>query len=83
MKIQRYLEYVSSLKYQQEPDYEHIRELLKDGLKRRGFTDDGKSVKFTPPACASPATADVFNGHDSEQETRDRSARRRPASRVK
>ncbi|KAK2568843.1 Serine/threonine-protein kinase VRK1 [Acropora cervicornis] len=81
VEIQRYLEYVSSLKYQQEPDYEHIRKLLKDGLKRRGFTDDGKSVKFTPPACASPATADVFNGHDSEQETRDRSARRRPASR--
>jgi len=81
VEIQRYLEYVSSLKYQQEPDYEHIRKLLKDGLKRRGFTDDGKSVKFTPPACASPATADVFNGHDSEQETRDRSTRRRPASR--
>ena len=83
MEIQRYLEYISSLKYQQEPDYEHIRKLLKDGLKRRGFTDDGKSVKFTPPACASPATADVCNGHDSEEETQDRSARRRPASRVK
>ncbi|XP_015754496.1 PREDICTED: serine/threonine-protein kinase VRK1-like isoform X1 [Acropora digitifera] len=83
VEIQRYLEYVSSLKYQQEPDYEHIRKLLKDGLKKRGCTDDGKSVKFTPPACASPATADVCNGHDSEEETQDRSARRRPASRQK
>lgn len=89
MEIQRYLEYVSSLEYEQEPDYEHIRKLLKDGLKKRGCTDDGKSVKFamakvhSPPASASPAIANVCNGLDSEEESRDRSARQRPASRVK
>ena len=88
VEIQKYLEYINTLKYQQEPDYDLIRKLFKDGLKKRGGTDDGKNVKFTTGKVSSPlsssAAADLCNGYSSEEtETRDNAARQRPAARVR
>ena len=87
MEIQRYLEYVNTLKYEQEPDYEHIRKLFRDGLKRRGCADDGKNVKFTSgQACLPSATAstELCNGHDKvENETRDNASRQKSGARVR
>lgn len=88
VEIQKYLEYIDTLKYQQEPDYEFIRKLFKDGLKRRGGADDGKNVRFTMGKVTSPstsaATTELCNGHSSpEKETRDKAAQRRPAAKVR
>ena len=87
VEIQKYLEYINTIKYQQEPDYEHIRKLFRDGLKKRGTTDDGKNVKFTTGKVSSPSSstgaAELCNGHSSgEKEFRDSAARQRPAGRV-
>lgn len=74
VEIQKYLEYINSLKYEDEPDYEYIRKLFRGGLKKRGCTDDGKNVKFTK---VSSTTADLCNGYTSEEkETRDNGAKR-------
>jgi len=75
------------LKYQQEPDYEFIRKLFKDGLKKRGTTDDGKNIKFTTGKVSSPSSSaagtELCNGHSlEEKETRDKAARHRPAAKV-
>jgi len=75
------------LKYQQEPDYEFIRKLFKDGLKKRGCTDDGKNIKFTTGKVSSPSSSvtatELCNGHSSqEKETRDKAAPQRPAAKV-
>lgn len=88
VEIQKYLEYINTLKYQQEPDYEFIRKLFKDGLKRRGGADDGKNVRFTMGKVTSPstsaATTELCNGHSSpEKETRDKAAQQRPAAKVR
>lgn len=87
VEIQKYLEYITTLKYQQEPDYEFIRKLFKDGLKKRGGTDDGKNIKFTTGKVGSPCSSAVgsmlCNGHSSpEKETRDKVAQQRPAAKV-
>lgn len=87
VEIQKYLEYIDTLKYQQEPDYEFIRKLFKDGLKKRGGTDDGKNIKFTTGKVGSPSSSAVAsalcNGHISpEKETRDKAAQQRPAAKV-
>lgn len=87
VEIQKYLEYINTLKYQQEPDYEFIRKLFKDGLKKRGGSDDGKNIKFTTGKVGSPSSSAVAstlcNGHSSpEKETRDKAAQQRPAAKV-
>ncbi|XP_073250180.1 serine/threonine-protein kinase VRK1-like [Porites lutea] len=85
VEIQRYLEYVNTLKYEQEPDYEHIRKLFRDGLKRRGCTDDGKNVKLTSGQASPPsatASTELCNGHDKvENETRDNASRQKSRAR--
>ena len=88
VEIQKYLEYINTLKYQQEPDYEFIRKLFKHGLKKRGGIDDGKNIKFTTGKVSSPSTSaaasELYNGHRSpEKETRDKAARQRPAGKVR
>ena len=87
MEIQRYLEYVNTLKYKQEPDYEHISKLFRDGLKRRGCTDDGKNVKLTSGKASPPsatASTELCNGHDKvENETRDNASRQKSGARVR
>ena len=47
--LQKYLEAVRSLEYDSEPDYTALRTILKDGLKKAGHTDDGKSVILPKP----------------------------------
>lgn len=42
--IAEYLSYVASLKFDEEPDYELCRNILKAGIKACGFKDDGKLV---------------------------------------
>ena len=37
---------MNKLDYTQKPDYDRLRKILRDGLKERGFSDDGKSVIF-------------------------------------
>ena len=42
--LKEYLQYVKSLEYDSEPDYEKLKGLLRNGLKKTGKTDDGVSV---------------------------------------
>lgn len=44
--MQKFLEYVEALEYDEEPDYSFVRKLFIDGLKKRGVQDNGKSVDF-------------------------------------
>lgn len=67
VEIQKYLEYINTLEYEDQPDYEFIRKLFREGLKKRGCTDDGKNVKFTTSK-ASSASADLPNGYSSAGE---------------
>lgn len=69
VEIQKYLEYINTLEYEDQPDYEFIRKLFREGLKKRGCTDDGKNVKFTTSK-ASSASADLPNGYSSAGEKR-------------
>ncbi|XP_045601482.1 serine/threonine-protein kinase VRK1 [Procambarus clarkii] len=39
-----YLEYVVNLAFDEQPDYEKCRNILREGLKARGYRDDGKLV---------------------------------------
>ncbi|XP_023931169.1 serine/threonine-protein kinase VRK1 isoform X3 [Lingula anatina] len=40
--IAKYLQYVSKLDYAETPDYDHLRKLMKDGLKKCGAGINGK-----------------------------------------
>lgn len=42
--LQEYLEYVINLAFDEKPDYEKCRNILRNGLKARGYRDDGKLV---------------------------------------
>ncbi|XP_053639117.1 serine/threonine-protein kinase VRK1 isoform X2 [Cherax quadricarinatus] len=42
--LNEYLEYVVSLAFDEKPDYEKCRNILREGLKARGYRDDGKLV---------------------------------------
>lgn len=39
-----YLNYITSLEYDEEPDYELVRKLFKASLKKISCTDDGASI---------------------------------------
>ena len=41
------MKYIVKLDYDQEPDYNKLRKIFQDSLRKRRFTDDGKTVKFT------------------------------------
>ena len=59
-EMQRFLEFVNRLGYEEEPDYNFIRKLFADGLKKQGVKDDGKSVTFVadqPEQATSPVSA--------------------------
>jgi len=43
-QLQSYLEYVNTLEYNTEPNYENIRTFFKSALKKAGHTDDGASI---------------------------------------
>ncbi|XP_014664769.1 PREDICTED: serine/threonine-protein kinase VRK1-like [Priapulus caudatus] len=40
-EIQKYLQYTIELAYGEKPDYNYLRKLLREGMKKRGFVDDG------------------------------------------
>ena len=40
--MENYLRYVDSLKFEATPDYDHCKELFRQGLKDAGYKDDGK-----------------------------------------
>ncbi|XP_068239405.1 serine/threonine-protein kinase VRK1-like isoform X1 [Palaemon carinicauda] len=42
--LQEYLEYVVNLAFDEKPDYEKCRCILRNGMKARGYRDDGKLV---------------------------------------
>jgi len=45
--IKRFMEMVAKLKFEEKPDYDKFRALLKQGLKEGGFRDDGLLVFST------------------------------------
>jgi len=47
------LEYIKTLDYDSVPDYNTLRQLFLNGLKKRKATDDGKNVIFTSTSSAS------------------------------
>lgn len=42
--LKEYLEYVVNLAFDEKPDYEKCRNILREGLKAKGYRDDGKLV---------------------------------------
>lgn len=42
--LKEYLDYVVSLAFDEKPDYERCRNILREGLRARGYRDDGKLV---------------------------------------
>ena len=68
-EVQKFLEYVITLEYDQEPDYHYIKKLFKDGLKKHGAADDGRSVKFKRGgAVVTPGAANGRTDYDEEEE---------------
>ena len=60
--IVRFMEMVAALKFEERPDYDKFRQVLRQGLKDNGYADDGilvfpclKTSKATPMAKPSPA----------------------------
>jgi len=60
--IVRFMEMVAALKFEERPDYDKFRQVLRQGLKDNGYADDGilvfpclKTNKATPMAKPSPA----------------------------
>ncbi|XP_022248519.1 serine/threonine-protein kinase VRK1-like isoform X2 [Limulus polyphemus] len=47
--IQEYMQYVANLNFEEEPNYEHCRQILKQSIKRAGYKDDGK-LEFSLPS---------------------------------
>ena len=83
VEMQKYLQYINTLEYEQEPDYEHLRKLFKDGLKKRGCTDDGRTVKFKSGQANTMSTSDadtLCSSYDAE--TRNGSSRQKPVVKV-
>lgn len=57
-EIQRFMEEVKSLGYQDKPPYEKLRSILQAGLKAIRAKDDGK-LEFTPANRAASPPAQV------------------------
>ncbi len=49
-QLEAFFKYILKLEYTEKPDYNRIKQWFKDGLKKNGAADDGKSVIFTSPA---------------------------------
>lgn len=48
------------LDYDEMPDYNKLRKIFQDGLRKRKFTNDGQTVKFKTADCASFSTQAAF-----------------------
>lgn len=77
-----YLEYVVNLAFDEQPDYEKCRNILREGLKARGYRDDGKLVFMSATPVPPKKTksridrkvskrkseeVDKYNAEDSEE----------------
>lgn len=47
------MEYVASLTFDEKPDYEKFKQIMREGLKKRGYKDDGKLTFMTATPKAS------------------------------
>ncbi|XP_002735203.1 serine/threonine-protein kinase VRK1-like [Saccoglossus kowalevskii] len=78
----KYFEYTVELDYTERPDYNYLRKLLKSGIKKAGFTDDGK-INFkdissnTNGSMASPRRLAIVNPSSVASP---RSAKKKPAA---
>lgn len=67
--IQEYMEYVGSLTFDECPSYEKCRMILREGLTRRGYSDDGKLVflSATPKAPSKKVRKSASCSRDDTQ----------------
>lgn len=65
-ELEQYLQYIVTLEYDGEPDYNKLRKIFQDGLRKRRFSDDGKSVKFK---AGETTEVDLQNGTLDEEES--------------
>lgn len=47
--IEEYFQYVAGLKFDEEPNYEYLQNILKDAIRKAGSRHDGKLVFNSPP----------------------------------
>lgn len=67
--LQEFLAYVASLTFDEKPDYEKCRNILRQGLVERGYKDDGKLVFMSAtPKAISKKPKSRLNKVSSEQE---------------
>lgn len=86
-ELEQYFKYIATLKYVEIPDYNKLRKIFQDGLRKRKFTDDGQTVKFKTADGASSSNDDAMEDclNDSEESEGKASSlkpsRRNPVSR--
>jgi hypothetical protein len=59
-ELEQYFKYIATLKYVEIPDYNKLRKIFQDGLRKRKFTDDGQTVKFKTADGASSSNDDAM-----------------------
>ena len=55
-EIQKYLEYVQKLKYDEKPDYAKCKKFFTDAFKKNGLKDDSK-LDFSKKAASTPVAS--------------------------
>ncbi|KAB7503806.1 Serine/threonine-protein kinase VRK1 [Armadillidium nasatum] len=61
--VQEFMEYVASLTFDEKPDYEKFKHIMREGLKKRGYKDDGKLTFMTAtPKAASRVPVPKITG---------------------
>ena len=45
-ELEEYFKYIVKLGYDQQPDYNKLRKIFQDGLRKRRLSDDGQGVIF-------------------------------------
>lgn len=48
------------MKYNETPDYNKLRKIFQDGLRKRKFPDDGQTVKFKTADCSSSSNDEAI-----------------------
>ena len=84
-ELEQYLKYVNTLKYEETPDYNKLRKLFQDGLKKRKLTNDGQTVNFRAADAASSSNEKLSNDlsaimEESEDTSSPVKSRKNPAS---
>ena len=65
-ELEQYFKYIKTLKYDEIPDYNKLRKMFQDGLRKRKFTDDGQTVKFKTADGASSSKEEAFDDGASD-----------------